>query len=478
MGNLESQSNRGASIGPTSRSYPPGFLWGAATAAYQIEGAAREGGRGPSIWDDFSHHLERTRGGDTGDVACDHYHRWSADLDLAAEIGLTAYRFSVSWARLQPAGEGPLNAEGVRFYRDLLEGLHARRIKPIVTLYHWDLPSPLEAAGGWPDRTTAARFADYAALTVEALGDLAGDWVTLNEPWCSAFLGYYTGDHAPGRQRLGDAVRAAHHLNLAHGLSLRAIRETDNGAGARIGISNLITDVTAATDRPEDVAAARRVDANANQMFLTPVYDGVYSAGVHDLYDEYGLREVVQPGDLAVISGPTDFAGVNHYHRHVVSSCSPDGHLDAELRHAEPTPTALGWSFLPSSLHNALRRVGTHTDVPLYVTENGAAYADEVDDDGHVDDQDRIEYLEAYTAAVADAISDGVNVQGYFAWSLLDNFEWAEGYGKRFGLVYVDYLTQQRIPKSSARWYRAQIERHSSVTSTTTSNNFLEGGLS
>lgn len=453
-----------AAIDTSPRRYPTGFLWGAATAAYQIEGGAGDGGRGPSIWDDFSHTPGRTRNGETGDVACDHYHRWRTDLDLAAEIGLTAYRFSVSWARLQPAGEGSLNPDGVRFYRDLLEGLHDRGIRPLVTLYHWDLPSPLEAAGGWPERRTAERFAEYASLTVDALGDLATDWVTLNEPWCSSFLGYHSGDHAPGRRDLDDAVRAAHHLNLAHGLAVRAIR-SGRHAAVDLGISNLITDVTAASDRPDDVAAARRVDANANQFFLTPVYDGDYSADVHDLYDGHGLRDAILGDDLAVISEPCEFGGVNHYHRHVVSADDGDAHLGARIRDAEPAPTALGWSFLPGSLSNVLERVATHTDLPLYVTENGAAYDDEIDTAGGIDDTERVDYLDAYTGAVADAIDAGVDVRGYFAWSLLDNFEWAEGYSRRFGLIHVDYETQQRTPKASAGWYRSHIAQQRSLTS-------------
>ncbi|MDW3214956.1 MAG: GH1 family beta-glucosidase [Ilumatobacteraceae bacterium] len=460
MGSESTTTTRTDSDATSPGAFPTGFLWGAATAAYQIEGAAAEGGRGPSIWDDFSHTPGLTRNGDTGDVACDHYHRWRTDLDLAADIGITAYRFSVSWARLQPAGDGPLNPEGVRFYRDLLEGLHERNIRPVATLYHWDLPSPLEAAGGWPARDTAERFAEYARLTVDALGDLATDWVTLNEPWCSSFLGYHSGAHAPGRRDLGDAVRAAHHLNLAHGLAVRAIREGRHG-GVALGISNLITDVVPAGDHPDDVAAARRVDANANQTFLTPVYGGEYSSDVHDLYDRHGLSTAIQPGDLGIISAPCDFAGVNHYHRHVVAADAGDPHLGAVITDAEPAPTALGWSFLPESLRCVLRRVATHTDLPLHVTENGAAYDDQVDADGRVDDRDRVEYLDAYTGAVAQAIADGIDVRGYFAWSLLDNFEWAEGYDRRFGLVYVDYATQQRIPKSSAHWYRAHIAGHS-----------------
>jgi beta-glucosidase len=444
-------------VDPNSKS---SFLWGAATSAFQIEGGTAEGGRGPSIWDDFSRRPGAIRNGETADVACDHFHRWNQDLDLAAWIGLDSYRLSVSWSRLQPAGSGPLNPAGVEFYRSVLAGCRARGIRPFVTLYHWDLPSPLEDAGGWPERETAYRFAEYAGLTADAMSDLVGDFVTLNEPWCSSFLGYYKGAHAPGRTDLHDAVRAAHHLNLAHGLSVHSLR--NSAPGASIGISNLVTDIVAATDGDDDRAAAARVDANANQMFLSPVYTGEYAGAVHDLYDDFGLRDVIQPGDLDLIATPTDFAGVNHYHRNIVSADPDDPHLGAIIDHAPPTPTTLGWSFLPTSLSNVLARVGAESGLPLYATENGAAFNDVVGDDGSIDDVERTDYFAAYTAEVMSAVADGIDVRGYFAWSLLDNFEWAEGYSQRFGLIHVDYSTQRRIPKSSALWYRNHITEHRS----------------
>lgn len=441
--------------------FPSRFLWGAATAAYQIEGAVNEGGRAPSIWDTFSHSPGAIRNGDTGDVACDHYHRWETDFDIAYDIGLQAYRMSVSWARLQPGGAGPLNPEAVDFYRRLLGGLADRGIRPFVTLYHWDLPQALELAGGWPARRTAERFADYARLTVDALGDLAGDWITLNEPWCSSFNGYYGGTHAPGRQDLGAAVAAAHHLNVAHGLAIRSIREGAHPE-ARIGATNLITDVVAASNRRDDVEAAARVDANNNLMFLSPPYLGRYPGVVHDLYDRYGLESLIEPGDLKVISAPTDFAGVNHYHQMVVSADASDSHLGASFIQAEPTSTSLGWSVRPESLRNVLCRVSEEfTDLPVYVTESGASFDDEVDQQGNVVDTERITYLHGYFGAAAEAIAAGVDLRGYFVWSLLDNFEWGEGYSQRFGLTHVDYETQTRILKASAEWYRTQIARHS-----------------
>jgi len=441
-------------------SFPPEFLWGAATAAYQIEGGADEGGRGPSIWDVFSHRPGAILNGDTGDVACDHYHRWETDLDIAESIGLQAYRFSVSWARLQPSGEGSLNARGVEFYRGLLEGLARRGIRPFVTLYHWDLPQPLEASGGWPVRHTAERFADFARRTVDALGDLATDWITLNEPWCSSFNGYHAGVHAPGRRDLDAAVAAAHHLNLAHGLAVRAIRD-GSYPHTRIGLTNVITDVVAASERPEDTAAARRVDSNNNLMFLAPAYLGRYPDSVHELYDRCGLEALIGSDDVAAISSPTDFVGINHYHQLMVEADPADPHLGARITPAPPPLTAMGWSVKPESLRNVLRRVSTEfTGLPVYVTESGAAFDDSVGSTGEVVDNDRIDYLRGYFAAAAQAIADGVDLRGYFVWSLLDNFEWGEGYSKRFGLVYVDYATQERIPKSSAAWYAAQIQLH------------------
>lgn len=433
------------------------MLWGAATSAYQIEGAVREGGRGSSIWDDFCRTPGAVRGGDNADVACDHYHRWAEDLDLASWMGLDAYRLGVSWSRLQPTGEGPLNARAIDFYRSVLGGCRERGIRPVVTLYHWDLPSVLEARGGWPVRDTAVRFADYARLATRAFGDLVDDWVTINEAWCSSFLGYHEGAHAPGRQDLGAAVRAAHHLNLAHGLAVREMREV--APEAAIGVSSLVTDVVPASSDPADVAAAERVDANANQMFLAPVYTAGYTSAVHDLYGARGLHDVIVPGDLELIAAPTDFAGVNHYHCHVVADDPGAGHLAARIDQAEPTPTSFGWSYRPESLRRVLERVATTSGLPLHVTENGAAFDDHPAEDGTVHDEERIEYLAGYTAAVLEAIGDGVDVRGYFAWSLLDNFEWGEGYSQRFGLVYVDFPTQRRIPKSSAAWYRDHIAR-------------------
>jgi beta-glucosidase len=446
--------------------FPADFRWGMATAAYQIEGAAQEGGRGPSIWDTFAHTPGLTHHGDTGDVACDHYHRWDTDLDLLSELGVTDYRLSLSWSRLQPAGTGPLNREGVAFYEAVLTGLRDRGIRPLVTLYHWDLPQPLEDAGGWPERATAERFGEYAGLVLEGLGHLANDWITLNEPWCSSFLGYGNGAHAPGRRDYRAAVAAAHHLNLAHGLAVASIRRVT--PTARVGITNIVTEIVPRSDSDQDAAAVVLLDAVSNRVFLDPVYLGIYSTAVLDALGPLGLTELVRPGDLELAAAPTDFAGINHYQRVVAwhdESATPFGVGETA---AEPASTSFGWSVIPDSLFAVLTRVTREfTSLPLYVTENGASFDDYVDPNGNVMDTERVEYFAGYLDAAGRAISAGVDLRGYYAWSFLDNFEWAEGYSKRFGLVYVDYRTQERIPKLSAVWYRQLITDHqASVTDT------------
>ncbi|MFD4420970.1 GH1 family beta-glucosidase [Agromyces sp. NPDC058484] len=431
---------------------PGDFRLGLSTAAYQIEGGVSEGGRGPSIWDTFAHTPGLTRNDDNGDVACDHYHRWESDLDLLASLEVRHYRLSVSWSRLQPIGSGELNPEAVAFYRDLLTGMRERGIRPLVTLYHWDLPQPLEDRGGWPERSTAERFADYATRTVAALGDLVDDWITLNEPWCSAFLGYHTGAHAPGRRDFDAAVAAAHHLNLAHGLAVAGIRLT--APNARVGIANIVTELRPMNDTEADRGAVVRVDAASNRVFLDPVYLGDYSASVRDTLGS-ALARVIRDGDLAKIAAPTDFAGINHYQRILVSYDPIGGPLAAREQPATPATTSFGWSVIPDSLRVVLSRVSREfTDLPVYVTENGASFDDYADPEGDVVDLDRVEYLRGYLAALIDAVRDGADIRGYYAWSFLDNFEWAEGYSKRFGVVHVDYATQRRTPKLSALWYQ------------------------
>ncbi|MEV6690882.1 GH1 family beta-glucosidase [Micromonospora sp. NPDC051196] len=452
--------------------FPPGFLWGAATAAYQIEGAAAEGGRTPSIWDTFSHTEGRTVAGHTGDVACDHYHRLGDDVRLMAELGLKSYRFSVSWPRVQPGGSGPVNAEGLDFYQRLVDNLLANGIEPWLTLYHWDLPQELEDAGGWPARDTAARFAEYAQLMANALGDRVKYWTTLNEPWCSAFLGYGSGVHAPGRTDGAAAVQAGHHLMLGHGLAVQALRATL--PEAQLGVTVNLYPVTPASDAPGDVDAARRIDGLANRFFLDPMLRGQYPDDlVADLAKVTDFGHV-RDGDLAIISAPMDLVGVNYYSRHVVAAPLPGEEPERYWRAPTNWPgsedvrfvtrgvpvTDMDWEIDAPGLVETLRRVyEEYTDLPLYVTENGSAFVDAVID-GQVDDVERLAYFDAHLRAAHEAISAGVPLQGYFAWSLLDNFEWAWGYTKRFGMIYVDYDSQTRIPKSSARWYAEVIRRN------------------
>ena len=446
--------------------FPEGFAWGAATASYQIEGAVREDGRGPSVWDTFSHRPGAVAGGDTGDVADDHYHRYREDVALLADLGVTHYRFSLAWPRLQPTGQGPLNPAGLDFYQRLVDELLARDIAPWVTLYHWDLPQPLEDAGGWPVRDTAERFADSAAAVHDRLKDRIRTWTTLNEPWCSAFLGYAAGKHAPGRTEPAAALAAAHHLLLGHGLAVRRMRAQDPGSS--LGITLNLQPVDPATGSAEDADAARRVDAVTNRVFLDPIFRAAYP---HDLRaDVAAVSDLgfVEDGDERTIAAPIDVLGVNYYRRTVVSAAPGPQPNPAwvgsehvgEVEQGLPA-TAMGWEIDPSGLYDVLRRItADYGPVPIYVTENGAAFADAPGPDGEVADPDRVEFLDRHFRAARQAIDDGVDLRGYFVWSLLDNFEWAFGYSKRFGLVYVDYATQRRIPKSSARWYASVTRRN------------------
>lgn len=454
--------------------FSDGFLWGTATAAYQIEGGVREGGRGPSIWDIFSHTPGRVQDGDTGDVATDHYHRWVEDLDLMVELGIPAYRFSIAWPRVQPGGRGRLNPAGVDLYARLVEGLLARGITPVATLYHWDLPQELEDDGGWPHRDTAMRFAEYAELLGDALGDRVATWTTLNEPWCSAYLGYAAGVHAPGRTDPGAALAAAHHLNLGHGLACQALRSTA-GTDVPVSITLNLQVLRGADPDGADDDAVRQVDAVANRIWLGPLFgDGypddllTHTAGITD----WGF---VRDGDLDAIATPIDVLGVNYYFpltvrrwsgrgeramsgEHGRSAHSPwVGCDDVEFLEQGGPTTQMGWPIDASGLEELLHRLHReHPDLSLMVTENGVAFDDRIDVDGRIRDDRRIAYVRDHLAAVARAIDAGVPVTGYFLWSLLDNFEWAYGYSKRFGIVHVgDDLV--RTPKDSAWWYREVI---------------------
>jgi beta-glucosidase len=443
---------RGDALG--SGAFPPGFRFGVAMAAYQIEGAAAEDGRGPSIWDTFSHRPGAVAGGDTGDVACDHYHRWREDLDLMAELGVESYRFSISWPRVQPDGSGALNRRGVDFYRALVEGMRERGIEAVATLYHWDLPQARQDAGGWAVRDTAERFAEYAALMAAELGDVVDAWITHNEPWVVAFLGHAEGTKAPGVSDWPTALRASHHVLLSHGLALRALRAATPATPA--GITLDLVPVRPETSGDDDRAAAARMDAYRNRWFADPVLRGRYPEEMVAHYERrYGPLDVVRDGDLEAIAQPIDFLGVNYYRPARVRAMPSRQPLELGAVAASPPTTAMGWEVDPDGLHELLVRVARdYGSIPLYITENGAAYEDGPVVNGTVEDPQRVAYLRSHLDAVARAIADGVDVRRYFVWSMLDNFEWEHGYSKRFGLVYVDYATQRRVKKRSGLWYR------------------------
>jgi beta-glucosidase len=442
------------------------FRWGVATSSYQIEGAAAADGRKPSIWDTFCRVPGAVVNGDTGEVACDHYHRMPDDVALIADLGVDTYRFSVAWPRVQPDGRGPANQAGLDFYRRLVDELLSRGVEPWLTLYHWDLPQDLEDAGGWPARDTAERFADYAALMHGALGDRVKVWTTLNEPWCSAMLGYAYGVHAPGRRDLGAAIAAAHHLLLGHGLATERLRAAAADP-IEIGITLNLGNAIPASETKVDRAAARRADGLGARLYLDPVLRGAYPQDVLSDLESVGVTVPVRDGDLEAISAPIDVLGVNYYTDTVFSGVDDQGRcLDKDGRPVElriprglPT-TAMGWEIRPDGLADLLVRL--HTDypgLPLVITENGAAFDDVADETGFVRDDDRVAYLSAHLAAVADAQAAGADVRGYFAWSLMDNFEWSHGYDKRFGIVRVDYESQIRTPKRSAIYWRDAIRR-------------------
>jgi beta-glucosidase len=437
--------------------FPPGFKFGVASSAYQIEGAAYEDGRGESIWDRYCRLPGRVANGETGDVACDHYHRYVEDLDLMAALGLKLYRFSISWPRLIPAGKGKPNPAGVDFYRRLCEGLRERGIAPMATLYHWDLPQAIQDEGGWANRDTALRFADYAATAFAALGDLVDSWITQNEPWVTAFEGHGYGTKAPGQQDWPAALRVAHHVLLSHGLAVRAFRERP--ADGRIGIALNLTPAYPLNGTLEDRAAAQLMDGFHNRWFLDPVLRGGYPADmVDELTARFGPFDAVKPGDLEAISEPIDFLGVNYYFSMRVFADPSEPLLGVGVAPPVADTTSMGWEVTPDSLYELLVRLKReYRDIPLVITENGAAFDDEAPTNGYVADPRRQEYLRQHLESIRRAVGEGIDVRGYCAWSLLDNFEWQHGYSKRFGIVYVDYETLRRIPKASALWYRDLI---------------------
>lgn len=448
--------------------FPEDFLWGSATASYQIEGAATEDGRGPSIWDTFSKTPGKVVNGDTGDVACDHYHRFADDIKIIKDLGLNAYRFSIAWPRLFPQARGQRNEAGFKFYNDLIDEIVAAGIEPIVTLYHWDLPQYLEDRGGWESREAVAAFKEYTQACVQAFGDRVHTWVTLNEPWCSTWLGYQIGVHAPGRKDLAASVASAHHTALAHAEATRVIKSID--PSAQVGITlNMTNYVIDGASSPEVNELKDLMDAHLNRWWIQAFLTGSYPSNVVKVYGKL-LDDVMLENDSTLLLAAPDFLGINYYSDSFLAlPRDEDGPVGAtgpfpfDIRASTQLPTRyldsltdMGWPVTPEGLGDLLIRV--HNDWPeipkLYITENGAAYDEGPDENGNVNDLRRVAYLTNHLTSVARALDSGVPVAGYFAWSLLDNFEWAEGYAKRFGIVYIDFATQERILKRSAFEYR------------------------
>lgn len=446
--------------------FPSDFVFGVATSSYQIEGAVLEDGRTPSHWDTFSHTPGKTKNGETGDVACDHYHRYPKDVDLIAQLGVSAYRFSLAWPRLITEGNR-INQRGVDFYSRLLDTLASKNLTPAATIYHWDLPQWLADRGGWANRDTVGYFKDYAEMVFNAFGDRISTWITHNEPWCSSFLSYGLGEHAPGHQDWREAVLASHHILLSHGEAVKSFRSM--GLRGEIGITLNLTVSDARTDTDQDRAAARRNDGFSNRWFLDPVFRGSYPRDMVELFQPYVQHYgFIHDGDMETIATPIDFLGINYYTRAVVFD--QPGHSLLQLGHvAFPAEkaTKMGWEVHPGSLYRLLKRLSEeYTALPMYITENGAAYSDTVGADGQVHDAKRTAYVQGHLEAAQRFIEQGGNLKGYYLWSLMDNFEWAHGYSKRFGIIYVDFETQQRILKDSAKWYRDLIIAQKLHTST------------
>jgi beta-glucosidase len=428
--------------------FPHNFLWGAATASYQIEGAWNTDGKGESIWDRFSHTPGKVTNGDTGDAACDHYHRWEDDIAIMRQLGLKAYRFSVSWPRVLPSGRGRVNPGGLDFYDRLVDGLCAANIEPFLTLYHWDLPQALQDDGGWENRNTCHAFADYAALTVKRLGDRVKYWTTFNEPAVVAFDGNLAGEHAPGFKDQKIAYQVAHHLMVAHGLTVQAIRAID--PGLQVGIVLNLWNAEPATDSPEDIAAAEVAWQKGESLFLDTIFKAHYPDPVWEMVG--ANRPKIQAGDMALIAQELDYFGLNTYSRNVVST---SGNVD---RVPGSEYTEMGWEVCAPALRRLLNRINNNYRLPpIYITENGAAFKDEVSADGKVHDLRRLDYIKNHFIQARLAMQDGVDVRGFFVWSMLDNFEWGYGYTKRFGIVHVDFKTQKRTIKDSGEWYAGVI---------------------
>lgn len=446
-------------------SLPNDFTWGVATSAYQIEGSPRADGAGESIWDRFAAQPGTILNGDSGDTACDHYHRWEEDVALMAELGVGAYRFSVAWTRILPDGTGRVNRAGLAFYERLVDALRDAGIEPHLTLYHWDLPQQLEEAGGWRSRATVRAFVEYAGVVSDVLGDRVAHWMTHNEPWVTAFVGHRDGEFAPGRTDFGEALAVGHHVLLSHGLAVPVIRE--NAPGSSVGIALDCRPAFPATPDPADLAAQQHFDGFRNRWFFDPVFGKGYPADMLKAYRARGHLTGKSPawleqGDLEIIAEPIDFVGINYYTSIAVRAGREETE-DTGVPRGSPAPegyTEMGWPITPDALRGFLQRVHeTYAPGDIMITENGASYSDGPDEAGVIADDRRIRYLQRHIAAVAQAVASGVPVSGYFVWSLLDNLEWASGFSQRFGLVWVDHTTQQRVPKNSFHWYRKLIGR-------------------
>ncbi len=441
--------------------FPKGFQWGTASAAYQIEGAWNEDGKGESIWDRFTHTPGKIKNGDTGNVACDYYHRYRDDIAMMAGLGLNASRISLSWPRILPQGRGAVNQKGLDFYDRVVDEMMRLKIKPFVTLFHWDLPQALEDAGGWPNRDTANHFRDYAATVADRLGDRVKHWMVFNEPWVFTILGHLSGMHAPGRHDPAEAMRATHVVNLAQGLGVRALRERGHNPEA-VGTAFSMSSVHPQNrDSKEDREAAERWHGFFNLWFLETVMNGRYP----DIYvsSKFEDRVKIQPGDLETIKAPLDFVGINLYTRQMVAYEPTDTNLGAkQVRPDVKETTDFGWEVYPKALSEMILRIWKDYKLPIYVTENGCSYGDGPGPDGEVHDERRVRFLRRYIAEVARAIGQGADVRGYFTWTFTDNFEWAEGFAQRFGIVHCDFATQQRIVKQSGKWY-SQLARSNAL---------------
>ncbi|WP_164015253.1 GH1 family beta-glucosidase [Pyxidicoccus trucidator] len=447
------------------RQFPPDFLWGVATSAFQIEGATQTDGRGESIWDRFAATPGKIADGTDGSVACDHYNRWKDDVETMRWLGVKSYRFSIAWPRILPLGRGKVNQAGMDFYSRLVDGLLTAGIEPMVTLYHWDLPQALDDKGGWTARDTVGAFVEYADEVSQVLGDRVSKWITHNEPWCISVLGYGNGEHAPGHKNWSEALAAAHHVLLSHGQAVSVIRA--NVKKAEVGITLNLCPAQPASPSAEDQDACRAFDGGFNRWYLDPIYGKGYPQDV--IADHVAAGRIasekldfVRPGDLEAMAAPTDFLGVNYYSRGIIRSDRiPESQNAPRTVHAEPEKTDMDWEVYAGALTDLLLRLKKdYNPKRIYITENGAAYSTGPDADGRVRDTKRVHYLRTHLEASLDAIKQGVPLAGYFAWSLMDNFEWAWGYQKRFGLVFVDYATQKRIPKDSAHLYRAVVARN------------------